>query len=216
MSSYESEASLGQSMFGHAQLGDARRTRRLAATFDALQRHPGGTLPQKLASPADLKALYRLCECDEVTHAAIVAAVRLYTLARMAAHQGEVLIIHDATELDYTTLCSLADDLGQIGKGTRRGFICQNVLAVAAETGEVLGLLDQILHCRDEVPEDETLTELRNRPTRESLLWVRGAAELPSDWRLIDVADQGASTFEFLEHETKSGRAVRDSQRQAP
>jgi transposase-like protein/DDE family transposase len=206
MSSYESEASLGQSMFGHAQLGDARRTRRLAATFDALQRHPGGTLPQKLASPADLKALYRLCECDEVTHAAIVAAVRLYTLARMAAHQGEVLIIHDATELDYTTLCSLADDLGQIGKGTRRGFICQNVLAVAAETGEVLGLLDQILHCRDEVPEDETLTELRNRPTRESLLWVRGAAELPSDWRLIDVADQGASTFEFLEHETKSGR----------
>jgi hypothetical protein len=80
------------------------------------------------------------------------------------------------------------------------------VLAVAAETGEVLGLLDQILHCRDEVPEHETQAELRNRPTRESLLWVKGTAELPSDWRLIDVADQGASTFEFLERETKSGR----------
>src|SRR5438128_1854245 len=106
MPCYESGPSLGQSMFGHAQLGDTRRTKRLAATFNALQRHPGGTLPQKLASPADLKALYRLCECDEVTHAAIVAAVRLYTLARMAAHQGEVLVIHDATELDYTTLSS--------------------------------------------------------------------------------------------------------------
>jgi hypothetical protein len=206
MSSYELDTRLGQLMFGHAQLGDARRTRRLAATFDAMQRHPGGTLPQKLASPADLKALYRLCECDEVTHAAIVGAVRLYTLARIAAHRGEVLVIHDATELDYTTLRSLEDDLGQIGRGTRRGFICQNVLAVAADTGEVLGLLDQILHCRDEVPVDETLTELRHRPTRESLLWVRGAAELPNGWQLIDVADQGASTFEFLEHETQSGR----------
>lgn len=206
MPCYESETSLGQAMLGQAELGDARRAKRLAATFDALQRHPGGTLPQKLASPADLKALYRLCECDEVTHAAIVAAVRLYTLARVAAHQGEILVIHDATELDYTTLSSLEDDLGQIGKGTRRGYICQNVLAVAADTGEVLGLLDQILHCRDEVPEDETLTELRNRPTRESLLWVKGTAELPGDWRLIDVADQGASTFEFLEHETGSGR----------
>jgi len=26
-----------------------------------MHRHPGGTLPDKLSSPADLKALYRLC-----------------------------------------------------------------------------------------------------------------------------------------------------------
>ena len=70
----------------------------------------------------------------------------------------------------------------------------------------MLGLLDQILHCRDDVPDDETLTELRERDTRESLLWLRGAGQLPGDPRLIDVADQGASTFEFLEHETHSGR----------
>lgn len=206
MPCYESETSLGQSMFGHAELGDARRTARLVTTFDSLQRHPGGTLPEKLASPADLKALYRLCACDEVTHAAVIAALRLYTLARIAAYEGTVLVVHDATELEYTSLTSLADDLGQIGRGYDRGYICQNVLAVAAETGEVLGLLDQILHCRDEVPKRETQAELRNRPTRESLLWVKGTAELPGDWRLIDVADQGASTFEFLEHETKSGR----------
>lgn len=206
MPCYELETSLGQAMLGHAELGDARRTARLGATFDRLQRHPGGTLPQKLASPADLKALYRLCACDEVTHAAVIAALRRYTLARIAAFEGPVLVVHDATELEYTSLTSLADDLGQIGRGYDRGYICQNVLAIAAETGEVLGLLDQILHCRDEVPERETQAELRNRPTRESLLWVKGAAELPSDWRLIDVADQGASTFEFLEHETQSGR----------
>jgi hypothetical protein len=35
---------------------------------------------------------------------------------------------------------------------------------------------------------------------------VKGTAHLPRDHRLVDVADQGASTFEFIEYETKSGR----------
>jgi hypothetical protein len=175
-------------------------------TFEQMRRHPGGTLPDKLSSPADLKALYRLCACRSVTHQALVAAMRNYTLERIGNHHGPVLVVHDATELDYTSLRSLADELGQIGKGTRRGYVCHNVIAVDASTGEVLGLLDQILHCRDEVPEGETLTDLRNRETRESLLWVTGTEQLPRDTRLIDVADQGASTFEFLEHEANSGR----------
>jgi len=193
-------------MLGHAEVGDRRRSARLVTTFEQMRRHPGGTLPDKLSSPADLKALYRLCACRSVTHQALIAAMRNYTLERIRNHDGSVLVVHDATELDYTSLESLANELGQIGKGTHRGYICQNVIALDASTGEVLGLLDQILHCRDEVPEGETLTELRNRETRESLLWVKGTEHLPRDTRLIDVTDQGASTFEFLEHETKSGR----------
>jgi hypothetical protein len=70
----------------------------------------------------------------------------------------------------------------------------------------VLVLMDQILHRRDEVPDDETLTEHCDRPTRESRLWVLGTRHLPADARLIDVADQGSDTFEFLEHESRSGR----------
>jgi len=205
-SCYETTGSLGQAMFGHAELGDRRRAARLVTTFDRMRRHPGGTLPDKLSSPADLKALYRLCASQSVAHEAIVAAMRKFTLKRIATHRGSVLVVHDATELDYTTLESLAGELGQIGKGTRRGYICHNVIALDARTGEVLGLLDQILHCRDDVPQGETLNQHRNRETRESLLWVKGTGHLPDDRRLVDVADQGASTFEFLEHETNSGR----------
>jgi len=211
-SQYALQESLGHAMFGHAELGDARRTARLVTTFDQLCRHPGGTLPDKISSPADLKALYRLCDGAQVTHAALITALRLYTLLRIARHAGAVLVLHDATELDYSSLASLALDLGQIGEGHGRGYICHNVLAVDAATGEVLGLLDQILHRRDEVPEDETLAEHRDRETRESLLWVNGTAHLPGSAQLIDVADQGAGTFEFLEHEFKSGRrfVIRD------
>ncbi len=203
---YETDVDLGQAIFGHAQLGDRRRTRRLVQTFDLMQRHPGGTLPDKLSTPADLRAFYRLCDADDVTHDAIMAAARQHALTRIAASPGAVLIVHDATELDYTSLSSLADDLGQIGDGGGRGYICHNVLAVAVDTGDVLGLVDQILHRRDEVPKNETLTERRERETRESLLWLQGTEHLPADAKLIDLADQGSDTFEFLEHEFHSGR----------
>jgi len=203
---YEMEFNLGQAIFGHAELGDRRRAARLAETFNLMRRHPGGTLPDKLSTPADLRAFYRLCDADEVTHAAVIAAARQYTLARLADNPKPVLLLHDATELDYTSLTSLASDLGQIGRGTNLGYVCQNVLAVAADTGEVLGLVDQILHRRDEVPENETLAQRRERETRESLLWLHGTEHLPAEAKLIDVSDQGSDTFEFLEHEFHSGR----------
>jgi hypothetical protein len=203
---YDTDARLGQVLFGHAELGDQRHTARLVKTFNQMQRHPGGTLPDKLPVPADLRAFYRLCDDDKVTHAVIIAAARQHTLAQIAACEGPVLIVQDATEFDYTSLTSLAGDLGQIGKGTHRGYISQNVLAVAADTGEVLGLFDQILHHRDEVSDEETLKEHRERKTRESLLWLRGTEHLPSDTKLIDVSDQGSDTFEFIEHEYQSGR----------
>ena len=203
---YARKESLGQALFGQAELGDRRRTARLVKTFDPMRRHPGGTLPDKLSAPADLRDFYRLCDEEEVTHAALIAAARQYALQRIAQCQGPVLIVPDATELDYTSLASLADDLGQIGKGHKRGYLCHNVLAISAETGEVLGLVDQVLHRRDEVPDDETLATHRARPTRESLLWLRGTEHLPGDAKLIDVSDQGSDTFEFLEHELNRGR----------
>jgi len=141
-----------------------------------------------------------------VTHRAVVDAARQYTLGRIAGCSGPVLAVHDATELDYTSLKSLCDDLGQIGKGLSRGYVCQNVVAVEAETGEVLGLLDQLLHHRDEVPDDETLSAHRERESRESLLWIHGSRHLPNDPKVIDIADQGSDTFEFLEHEFHGGR----------
>jgi hypothetical protein len=168
--SYEAHSSLGRALFGTAELGDRRRTARLVHSFDRMCAHPGGTLPDKLASPPDLRGLYRLCDADEVTHEAVLAPARAHTHAQVAARPGDVLVLHDATELDYTTLSSLADDLGQIGKGDHRGYLCHNVLAVEPDSGGVFGLIDRILHRRDEVPEGETLAEHRDRPTRESRL----------------------------------------------
>ena len=166
--------SFGSLNFGHAELGDVRRTRRLVSTVDQFCRHPGGSLPDKLSSPKDLKALYRLCERKEVTHATVLAPVRQHTLGQIGRHEGDVLVLHDSTELDYTMHNSLSDYLGQIGEGGGRGYICHNSLAIGANTREVFGLTNQILHHRVQAPKKESLPQRRARESRESRLWLRG------------------------------------------
>jgi hypothetical protein len=198
--------SFGQLNFGAAQLGDRRRTARLVALADAIVRHPGGTLPQKLHSPPDLKALYRLCARPEVTHAALLKSHCERTLSRIADSQSVVLVLHDTTELDFTGHESLVEDLGQIGQGTQRGYLCHNSLAVDSQQREVIGLTNQILHCRAEVPAGETQAQSRQRASRESRLWLAGTASLPADRNIVDVCDRGADTFEMLEDELHSAR----------
>lgn len=196
----------GQANFAHAELGDKRRTKKLVILADLMARRPGGTLPQKLNEPKDLKAFYRLMDCEDVTHQAIMDAHRTATMQQIDTCEGSVLVLHDATELDFTKHFCVAESMGQIGNGNRSGYIVQNSLAVEAETGRVLGLTNQILHHRVDVADGETLAEKRQRESRESLLWLKGTAEQRGDRKLIDVCDQGADTFEFFEHEVNSGR----------
>jgi hypothetical protein len=200
--------SFGQEHFAEAELGDQRRTDRLVELADRLQRHPGGSMPQKLLSPADLRAFYRLCNCPKVTHETVLAPHRARTLEKMREHEGVVLIIHDATELDYTKKTSL-QNLGQIGNGHRRGYLAHNSLAVDPQHREVLGLVSQILHCRPKVGKGEKQRHRRQRQNRESRLWLQGAeavgaAPVGKNW--VDVCDRGADTFEFLEYEVQNER----------
>ena len=202
----EPRLSFGERHFGGAELGDARRSRRLPKLVDEMTRHPGGTLPQKLPRSEDLDAFYRLCDAEDVTHAAVFEPHRQRTLQVLQAADQFLLALHDATELDFTTHASLADDLGQIGNGQHRGYLAQNTLVVDPARGVVVGLANQVLHVRPQVPKQETQAQKRHRQSRESRLWLRGTVGLPARREVVDVCDRGADTFEFLEHEVRSGR----------
>lgn len=199
------EPSFGERHFGNAQLGDRRRTARLVELADRLAAHPGGTLPEKTSSAAQLQALYRLLARAEVTHEAVFAAHREETLRRAAAHGGRLLAVCDTTELDYTSHERL-ERLGPIGDGRGRGYLAHHVLVVDPASRSVVGLAEQLLHVRRVVPPGEKRSESRAAIDRESRLWTRGTAALPADERLTVVADRGADLFEFLEHEARSGR----------
>lgn len=197
--------SFGEVNFGNADLGDKRRTARLVRTADLMCRRPGGTLPQKLRNPRDLRGFYRLMDSDHVTHETILAPHREVVMRTILEMNSTVLVLHDATELDFTTHRSLKH-LGQIGNGNNRGYIAHNSLAVNPQDRTVIGLCHQVLHQRAKVRKGESISEKRQRESRESLLWLKGVQSLPGDWNLVDVCDQGADTFEFLEHEVNSGR----------
>ena len=191
-------------MGGTAELGDERRTNRLVRLLSGLATHPVGSLPLRLPKH-DLKAAYRLCAQEAVTHAAIAEAIGRGTLSLIDETPGEILLLHDTTELNFFMRFSLHGQLGPIGKGTGRGYLCHSCVAFTP-SGQMLGVVGQLLHQRVRVPEGETYGKKRERKTRESLLWLRGTEGLPDDPRLIDVCDRGADTFEFLEHLMQGSR----------
>jgi hypothetical protein len=206
----------GTRHFGQADLGDRRLNRRIVQLADEVTGHPGGTLPDKLRHPHDLKAFYRLMNNPRVTYQKVLDPHQQQTLQRMRAHDGVTLILHDTTTLDYSTLTSVASSLGQIGEGHGRGYLCHNTLAVAAETKEVLGLVNQILFHRPRAPRPETRKQRQQRETRASRLWKKGSAAVtaaPPERRWVEVADRGSDLTEFLDFlEEKRKRYVIRSQ----
>jgi hypothetical protein len=206
------ERSFGEVNFGGLELGDARRTKRLIQLVDVMARHPGGTLPAKLSESHELRAFYRIVDAKQVTHESVMQ--RHYAATRNAinnalAEGAPVLVIHDATELDYTNISALQEHLGQIGEGTHRGYICHNSLAVRGDTKETLGLTSQILHHRADVPDKETEKQRRERADRESRLWVRGAQQsgVFAIWGMVvDVSDSLSDTFEYMYYEIDNSR----------
>jgi transposase-like protein len=202
--------SFAQANFGQVNLGDKRRTDRLVQSVEEMCRHPGGTLPDKLNRPADLRGFYRLMDQSEVTHKVLMDGHTAQTRRAIEAlGSGAVLLLHDATELDYTSKKSLKGRLGQIGQGTRQGYICHNSLAVRADSGETLGLCSQILHHRAKVDKNEKTCQKRQRQDRESRLWVEGAKSsgpAPPGVQCVDVSDSLSDTFEYMAFEVTQGR----------
>jgi hypothetical protein len=203
-----SAAGFAQQHFGGADLGHKLRNAALVRTAARICRHPGGTLPDKMGSPAAYKSMDLLMNRVEVTHASVLACHRQRTTEKMLACAGPLLIVHDDTTLDYSGLS--IPELGQVGNGGGRGYLCHNSLVVDPATRAVVGLAHQILHKRAEVSRKEGVKAKRERPDRESRLWSTAVQELgpvPAGKRWLDVCDRGADLFEFLATEQKLGRA---------
>ena len=187
---------------------DRRLDKRLAKMFNALAKHPEGTLPRRLTSRTDLVGGYRLFNNSKVTHATIIAAHSCEALAQLAGYRGRLLLLHDSTVLDYSGLG--IRELGQVGNGNGRGLYAHNSLAVIPETRQVVGLINQILHQRATVPKgSETPAEAKQRASRESRLWKRGvmgSPAFPEGVQCTDVSDRGSDVTEYMSYEITAGR----------
>ena len=193
--------SFGQTHFGACRFGDARLVQRASKSADLLMKHPGGTLPEKLNAEADLDGFYNFANNAKVTHAKTMAGHYQHTVAQLRACPGTILIIHDTTEVDFSGLESVAD-LGPLGNGSCRGFLCHNSLAYDYDRREVVGLAAQTLQCRRRVPKGETSRQKREHPQRESRLWQRNAQAvrtLAGTLPRVHISDRGSDLFELLD-----------------
>ena len=110
-----------------------------------------------------------------------------------------LLILHDTTELDFTSHQALRGT-GPIGDGGGRGFLQHNSLAIHAETGEILGLAFQQIRTRKPCPKGETRAQ-RLKRGRELQLWTegfQGVGPAPEGTCWVDIADRGADIFEAM------------------
>src|SRR5438094_39621 len=126
--------------FAAAQLGHRRRTRRLVAAAAKIAAHPEKAFPQ-VFDWNELRGFYRLCDQAQATVAAVQEPHWQRTRRAMGQHPL-VLLVHDTTELDFSSHHRLAG-AGQIGNERGKGFLQHNSLAIVPDSGHVLGLAYQ-------------------------------------------------------------------------
>lgn len=187
-----------EQMFGRADLGDIRRTRRLVRLSAQMAHNSSGSIPQQAGSVADMKAAYRLFAADDVTHEAVCTPHWQKTRA-LASARPVTFLVQDTMELNFTDHRK-TEGLAPVGKGNTFGLHQQNVLAVDPASKHPLGLMYQRHHRRKPVPTGETRNDLRQRALdqRESYGWVEaiGTIGQPAEGcRWVHVIDRGGDTF---------------------
>jgi hypothetical protein len=152
-----------QEQFGHAELGDLRRTRRLVQVAAEVIERPSGIVSRVCATSASREGAFRLLENPQVRAGDVLDAVFAKTAADCRG-KGTVIVPVDATSL------SLEDDgskgLGPIahGRARSRGIHAVTALAVTND-GTTIGIAGQALYVRATV-------ETPGRSARESRYWL--------------------------------------------
>ena len=207
ITSFLTPAHWAQHEFGLAQLGDARRTKRLVNIAERLAANPGGTLPAAFQDWDELKAAYRFFSQGGATYERILAP-HLERTREACRQPGQYLIIEDTTSLDYADHPA-AQDLGVIGDGSGRGFDLHSVLAVRIENwtveqrpeGALVGIFDQQCRSPRPAPKGETRAQRLSRP-RKSQTWAsafKSAGRPPDGSQWIYVADRESDFYEPLQ-----------------
>lgn len=186
---------------GSAELGDARRTKRLVELTRAVAATPAASIPAACGSWAATKAAYRFFDDDAVAADAIVAA-HVRATAERAGTTGELLLaVQDTTQLDFSAHPTLAGAGPLAGVG-QRGLLVHSVLA-ASDDGVPLGLLHQRRWARD--PDEVGVRRTRRqRPTaaKERQRWLDALAAthaaLPAGTPVLTVADREADLYDLF------------------
>jgi hypothetical protein len=192
-----------------AELGDARRTKRLVELATVLAQRPSTSLPEACGTPAMLKAAYRFFDNAAIDPQEILASHVVATSDRLAA-VPVVLAVQDTTELDWTAHPA-PSGLGPLAHPAHQGLLVHTTLALTPARLP-LGLLAQQVWARDPADIGKRATRKR-RPLAETesqkwLTRVDAVIEVHTrcpQTQFIGIGDREADVYDLLVQERPSG-----------
>src|SRR6266567_8935320 len=188
--------------FATLLLGDQRRTERALHLAARLAESPGSSVHSACHGWNEAMAAYRLLHSEQVDMQKFLAAHRQATLVRASKCEGDLLLVQDTTELDYTTHKSL-EGSGPMADKSRRGFFLHNRLLIGEGEALVLGVVSAHVWARDDAEQGKG-KQRQPLPIecKESIRWIDGfhdacaiSAQLPNR-KIIMIADRECDIYE--------------------
>lgn len=182
-----------------AELGDARRSRRLGEIVARAAAEPGASFPDATKDDAALEALYRFMSNPNVTAEAILEPHMSASAARSSAVE-DVVVAHDTT---YCRFEGEREGLGRVNVKDR-GLWAHVALAMSVdrEVFGVVGLKYGTRHGPSRWKGSRRVVGVGEDDASESLRWPQLATEADHRFpggRAIHVMDREADWFELLE-----------------
>jgi hypothetical protein len=166
----DSESLWAAEVFGHAHLGDLRRTDRLQQVAAAAARTPGGLVTEVMRTSATKEGAFRLLENSKVDPAKIAEAIAIST-AHACRELARVHVALDQSAINVTDRHNLRG-LGKVGDSRRtRGLQVMTALVLDTE-GMPLGIGAMRWFSRPDAPTGWGEHDTRPVEDRESALWL--------------------------------------------
>lgn len=212
-------SSWAEAEFGGSCLGDRRLSQRLVSIAETKARFPGLPFLQAVdGRQAEVRGYYRFLDQpreSEVQMDAIVQPHRQRTVRRIQ-EQREVLVVHDTTDLNYSTLLA-CEGLGIIGKNQTQtesgGLRLHSSYVLSAAEGLPLGLLDWKCYAPEPKPEHKG-ADRRHIPIeeKETYKWIENyqscteSVEGLEGTLLVHVMDREGDFFELFDAWRNQGK----------
>lgn len=179
----------------------------------------GGTITSVIRDRHQAKAAYRLLDCEQVTHQAVISGHGAEVLKAMQ-EPGDYLLIEDTTAISYPGL-KQTQGLGPIGERYTRGLWAHQTLVLKVDWQEhrqtLLGLLDQHVWVRPSVCDEDQRSQngrgkesnhaRQSRSDRESQRWGKalgraGGPAAGTTWTYV--ADRESDIYELLQKASRN------------
>ena len=196
-----------QIIFGQANLGDPRRTKRLVQLTSDMAANSSRSIPEACETNGKVEAAYRFIRNDNISPDEIANAGFKQT-SEIIPQIPLVLAIQDTTGLTYKH--NVTKELGDVccsknEKSKTRTLYAHSTLMLDAQTEQTIGLANQYYFYRDKkITGTREQQQKRAFEEKETYRWKSCFEQVKANMsdisNVIDICDREADIYEYLDY----------------